>query len=150
MAGLASLLLSAAVLPWAAQGSTVTPVSTNCTEATSKDASWVIKNFTIDTQTKFDYGPGTAGKVSFSIQNTVNGYSFNCLQGDGPTGRTPNHYLVDGKVWYSCNIFCNGARDTGPIREDPALETSFHFNMSTKALTINQTWGCGSTGSSSL
>src|SRR3569833_2846133 len=129
MVGFACFFFFAAVLHWAAQGSTVTPVSTNCTEATSKDASWVIKNFTIETQTKFDYGPGTAGKVSFTLQNTDIGYSFNCLQGDVPTGRTPNHYLVDGKVWYSCYIYCNGARDTGPILEDPALDTSFHFNM---------------------
>ena len=126
----------------AANGKTVfPPVSTNCTESASKSVSWRIQNFTLDTDTEYDYGPGTVGKVSFSIQNTANGYAFDCLQGDGSTGRAPNQRLVDGNVWYSCNVYCQGARDE-PDEDDPPLRTSFHFDMGTKSLSISQTWSC--------
>ncbi len=150
MAGLLQKLaaLSLLVLPpaaWTAgASSSFPPVSTDCTEASSKAVSWAVRNFTVDTDTKFDYGPGTAGKVSFSIKNSANGYAFSCLQGDGATGRLANRRLVGGKVWYSCNVFCKGARGA-PDEDDPPLDTSFHFDLETKALSINQTWGCGAT-----
>ncbi len=142
MAGLA-LLLAFSLLPLAAYSKPLfPPAGTNCTAVSSKSASWVIRNFTADTDTEYDFGPGTAGKVSFSIKNTANGYDFNCLQGDGSTGRTSNRYLIDGKVWYSCNVFCKGGRGV-PDEDDPPLDTSFHFDMKTKVLDITQTWGCG-------
>ena len=117
------------------------PVSTNCTESASKSVSWAIHNFTLDTDTEYDFGLGTAGKVSFSIKNSANEYTFDCLQGDGSTGRAPNRFLVGRKVWYSCNVYCQGARDE-PEEDNPPLSTSFHFDMSTKALSISQTWSC--------
>ncbi len=147
MAGLVKLF-ALALLPLAAFGKTAfPPVSTDCTDASSKSASWVIRNFTVDEDTKFDFGPGTAGKVSFSIKNTANGYAFNCLQGDGSTGRVTNRYLVDGKVWYSCNVYCKGARGE-PDEDDPPLDTAFHFDIKTKALSFSQTWGCSSSNKS--
>src|SRR4051794_17030474 len=79
MAGLVAL----ALLPLAAYGAAFPPVSTNCTEAASKAASWTVRGFTFDTDTRFDYGVGTAGKASFSILNSANGYDFKCVQGDG-------------------------------------------------------------------
>jgi len=141
MAGLAHLV-TLAVLPLAAYGAVFAPVSTDCTETSSKAASWVIGNFTVDTNTKFDYGPGTLGKASFSILNTANGYAFSCLQGDGATNKTPNRHLVDGKVWYSCNVYCKAAQGQ-PAQDDPPLDTSFHFDAKSKSLSISQTWGCG-------
>jgi len=134
-----------ALLPVAAYGAAFPPASLNCTEATSKAASWVIKDFAFDTDTNYDYGAGTAGKVSFSIKNTANGYEFNCLQGDGRTGRVVNRKVVGGKVWYSCNVFCPGARGL-PKEDNPPLATSFHFDVKTKALSVNQTWSCGPAG----
>jgi len=118
------------------------PASTNCTEAASKAASWEIRNFTFDTDTRYYYGPGTAGKVSFSIKNSANGYEFNCLQGNGQTARTPNHFLDDGKVWYSCNVYCQGSQFFGG-EDNPALNTTFHFDVDSKELRINQAWTCG-------
>ncbi len=134
----------AAAVGAAAAGASSPAVGTNCTAASSKAASWLVRNFTADTNTKFDFGPGTAGKVSFSIENTANGYAFNCLQGDGATtGRLPNRAVVAGQVWYSCNVFCKGARDT-PDENDPPLQTSFHFDAKTKELALKQSWACGS------
>ncbi len=141
MAGLARLI-ALALLPLAAYGDSSFPLaSTNCTAASSEAASWLVRNFTFDTDTKYDFGQGTAGKVSFSIKNSANGYAFNCLQGDGSTGRIANRYVVDGKVWYSCNVFCKGARGI-PDEADPPLLTSFHFDVKSKALSISQSWGC--------
>ncbi len=120
-------------------------VSTNCTDASSRSVSWEIHNFTFDTATRFSYGPGTAGRASFSIKNTANGYAFDCLQGDGAnTGRVPNHILQGGKVWYSCNVYCNGARDQ-PDEANPPLDTSFSFDVANKSLSIRQLWSCGNT-----
>ncbi|KAH8881916.1 hypothetical protein GQ53DRAFT_832046 [Thozetella sp. PMI_491] len=142
MAGLVKIL-AVSLLPVLVHSTPYTPpLGINCTEISSKSASWIIRNFTVDTDTKFDFGPGTLGKVSFSIGNTANGYSFNCLQGSGATGRSPNHYLADGKVWYSCNVYCKGARGQ-PSEDDPPLDTSIHFEMKSKALSIRQTWSCG-------
>ncbi len=146
MAWLARLALF--LLPLAVHSkSHVTPVNATCTGGSPKAASWVIQDFAADTQTKFDFGPGTVGKVSFAITNKVNGYSFNCLQGDGDTGRVANRYVVDGKVWYNCNVYCKGAKGQ-PNESDPLLDTSFHFDVKTKALSISQTWGCGAGNSS--
>ncbi len=142
MAGLGKLV-ALALLPLAAYGATpYPPASTNCTEASSKAVNWVIRNLTVNTETRFDFGPGTAGKVSFSVKNTANGYTFDCSQGERVAGQSPNHYLVDGKVWYGCSTFCKGARGE-PDRDDPPLDTSFHIDVKDKALSISQTWGCG-------
>jgi hypothetical protein len=132
-----------ALLPMAVYGAgnAFAPASTNCTEAASKAASWTIKGFTYDSDTKFDWGPGTAGKVSFSIKNSANGYEFQCLQGDGTTGRLANRFMKDGIVWYSCNVFCKGAPEV-PVEDDPALQTSFHFDAKSKELSISQAWAC--------
>ena len=142
MGSLAKLLAVFGLLGPASGTSFALYPGTNCTEASSRSADWIIRNFTVDTDTKFDFGPGTLGKVSFSIENTANGYSFNCLQGNGITGRSPNHYLSQGKVWYSCNVYCKGARGV-PTENDPPLDTSLHFDLKSKALAIRQTWGCG-------
>jgi len=120
------------------------PASTNCTEGASRSVSWEIGNFTYDTDTKFNYGPGTAGKVSFTIKNSANGYEFACLQGNGETGRDPNFELRDGKIWYSCNVYCHGAVDSPgeTVEDDPPLDTSFYFDLEAKALSISQDWSC--------
>ncbi|KAL1864491.1 hypothetical protein VTK73DRAFT_5862 [Phialemonium thermophilum] len=143
MARLAKVILLCLAPLVACRKRQLDPVSTNCTAASSLAASWVVRNFTADTDTKFDFGPGTAGRVSFSITNTANGYNFTCLQGDGATGRAPNHYVVDGKVWYSCNVYCKGAEGEA-AEEDPLLPTSFHFDAQDKSLSITQSWPCRS------
>ena len=135
-------LTALSLLPVAVLGANYPAVSTNCTADASKAASWTLRNFTFDTDTSRDYGVGTAGKVSFSIKNSANGYEFECLQGDGSTGRVANRKVVAGKVWYSCNVFCPGARGL-PKEDNPPLATSFHFDPKTKALSVNQTWECG-------
>lgn len=137
-------------LPFAVRGGIKSsPASINCTDAASKSVSWAIKNFTVDTDTEYDFGPGTLGKATFTIANTADNYEFNCLQGDGSTGRVPNRRVIDGKVWYSCNVYCKGARGV-PEEDDPSLSTSFHFDMGAKALSISQTWSCGSGNTSTL
>lgn len=120
------------------------PVNTNCSVAPEKSVSWDIRNFTVDTDTRFNYGPGTLGKATFLIKNTANGYQFKCEQGSGKTSRSPNQWLQNGQVWYGCNVFCFGAEHYP--EEDPPLDTSFHFDLDSKALTVNQSWVCGDTG----
>ena len=131
-----------------ANGAAFPQPSTNCTESGSRSASWEIRNFTFDTDTKYYYGPGTAGKVSFSIKNSANGYQFNCLQGNGQDVRAPNHYVQDGKLWYSCNTYCHGAEWYYPQEDNPPLDTSFHYDVVTKMLSVQQQWTCGSGNSS--
>jgi hypothetical protein len=90
------------------------------------------------------YGPGTAGTVSFSIKNSANGYEFQCLQGNRQRARQANHFLHKGKLWYSCNTFCFGAEWYYPPEDNPPLNTTFHYDVDTKTLSIDQKWSCGS------
>ncbi len=115
------------------------PASTNCSATAA--AGWEVSNFTFDTDTRVSYGPGTAGTVSFSIRNVANGYQFDCLQGEAQRKRLANHVVVDGKLWYSCNVYCYGTtRD--PWEYNPPLNTSFHFDVDTKQLSVTQDWAC--------
>ena len=121
----------------------------NCTESGSRSASWEIRNFTFDTDTNFYYGPGTAGRVSFSIKNSANKYQFNCLQGNGQDIRAPNHFVRDDKLWYSCNTYCHGAEWYYPQEDNPPLETSFNYDAASRILSIQQQWTCASRENSS-
>ena len=138
-------LLGTVVLASLARGVLAAFPAASKTCSSTDSTSWEIKKFTVDTNSKFFYGNGTVGKASFTIKNTANGYEFNCLQGDGRTGRVVNRKVVGGKVWYSCNVFCPGARGL-PKEDNPPLATSFHFDVKTKALSVNQTWSCGPAG----
>ena len=66
------------------------------------------------------------------------------LQG-GNSGRTPNHWIQDGRVWYGCNVYCFGSqgRSNG---DNPPLWTAFSFDAGTKALSVRQVWSCGESG----
>lgn len=112
------------------------PANTNCTATSVNSTSWEIRNFAFDTKLKLYYGQGTAGKVSFSIKNSANGYEFNCTQGNGPDVSSPNFSLKDGKVWYKCGSYCYG----GDV--NPPLDTSFNFDIDTKKLSVSQKWTC--------
>ncbi len=120
------------------------PVSTNCTSASSQSVSWEVGNFTFDSNAKLYYGPGTAGKVTFSIKNTANGYAFDCLQG-GNSGRSSNQWIQDGRVWYGCNVYCYGSQGRSG-EGNPPLYTAFSFDTGTKALSVRQVWSCGASG----
>ena len=115
--------------------------SSACSSASS--TIWEIKNFTVDTNSKFYYGLGTVGKASFLIKNSANGYEFACTQGSGRDIPSPNFSVKDGKVWYSCNAYCYG------LDTNPPLDTSFSFDMESKMLSVNQKWSCTGNGSSS-
>ena len=118
---------------------------TSCTVEASKSATWEIRNFTFDTNTRYSYGPGTAGKVSFDIKNTANGVAFSCIQGDDQKNHSSNHVLTNGKLWYNCGTYCYGAPRTRRVdEEEPPLDTSFHFDVKSKELSVNQKWTCGS------
>ncbi len=112
------------------------PANTTCAPASVNSTSWLIRDFAFDTQSKFYYGQGTAGKVSFSIKNSANGYEFTCAQGSGGGVPNPNFSLKNGKVWYSCNAYCHGPD------VNPPLDTSFNFDIDTKTLNVNQKWAC--------
>jgi hypothetical protein len=122
------------------------PASTDCTDEASKTASWEVKNFAFDSNSKFDYGPGTAGKVSFSIKNSANGYSFDCVQGSGQNTRMTNLFKKGSRVWYSCNTYCKGAQGTADTEGTPPLQTHFSFDLGTKSLSIEQGWTCAKSG----
>ena len=142
MAALKWLMLAALYLCAQGQSTSYPPLSTVCTDSASRSASWEIRNFTFDTNSKLYFGPGTAGRASFSIKNSANAYAFDCLQGDSRTGRAPNHFIRDGKVWYGCNVYCYGAQGV-PLEDNPPLATSFSFDIETRALSVSQGWSCG-------
>ena len=129
------------------QAASYPPVSTDCTDASSRSASWEIRNFTFDANSKLYFGPGNAGKVSFSIKNSANGYAFDCLQGNSRAGRVPNRFMREGKLWYGCNVYCYGAQGRS-LEDNPPLATSFSFDVTTRALSVSQTWSCGNSNAS--
>jgi len=129
--------------PVLSQSVSYSAASTDCTDANSKTASWEIRNFTFNSDTKLNYGVGNAKKVTFTVKNSANGYSFQCLQGNENHGRAPNHWLEGGKLWYGCSAYCNGAQGL-TLEPQPALDTKFSFDPATKVLSFGQTWTCGS------
>jgi hypothetical protein len=135
-----ALVLAAAVLTSHTNGVSATYPAPSLA-CSNTNASWEVKNFAVDTKSKFYYGQGTVGKASFSIKNLANGYEFACTQGSGRDVSTPNFSLKDGKVWYSCNDYCHGSET------NPPLDTSFSFDVASKSLSVAQKWSCALNGS---
>ncbi len=134
---------SAAVLASLAHGVLAAYPAASSACSAGNATSWEIKNFAVDTTSKYYYGLGTIGKASFSIKNSANGYEFTCTQGSGQSVPSPNFSVKDGKVWYSCNAYCYGPET------NPPLDTSFSFDIGAKALSVSQKWSCASGGSTS-
>jgi len=143
MAGLRTLSVLLLAGSGLSQPATYPVASTDCTDASSKAVSWEIRNFSFNSDTKLNYGIGNAKKVTFTVKNSANGYTFECLQGNENHGRAPNHWLEGGKLWYGCSAYCNGAMGFTP-EPQPALDTKFSFDPSTKSLSLSQAWKCGS------
>jgi len=138
--GISVLLLA---VPGLAQSVSYGAASIDCTDADSRAATWEIRNFTFNSDTKLNYGVGNAKKVSFTIKNSANGYSFDCLQGNENHGRAPNHWPDGSRLWYGCSAYCNGAQGLAP-EPQPALVTKFSFDPASKSLSLSQAWSCGS------
>ena len=136
-----SYAFSATILTFLASGVLAAYPSPASTCSSTSATSWEIKNFAVDTNSKFYYGKGTIGKASFSIKNLVNGYEFSCTQGSGRDVASPNFSLQDNKVWYSCNAYCYGPET------NPPLDTSFSFDIDAKSLSVSQKWSCAGNSS---
>ncbi|KAK0639706.1 hypothetical protein B0T16DRAFT_463350 [Cercophora newfieldiana] len=113
--------------------------SLNCSSTNS--TSWEIRGFHVEKASRYFYGMGTVGRAKFWITNTANGYRDLCEQGSTDTGLLYPHpgnfgLKSDGKVWYTCGEFCQLAE------HNPPLETSFHFDVVSKSLSVSQRWSC--------
>ena len=121
-----------------------------CSERSRASPSWEILNFTFDSDSRYSFDPGTAGRMQIGIRNTANGFTLNCLNGanlEFPAVADGFSYLEDGNVWYTCYTLCTDVwyRKEFEWNYPPLLKTSFHFDVEGEVLSVRQLWYCNDT-----